>query len=310
MGKTSIEWTDETWNPLRGCSRETQGCMRCYAEQVARRFSGKGQPYEGLVAFTSQGAKWTGVVQTVPGKLAEPLQWKQPRAVFVNSMSDLFHPAVPFEYIAAVFGAMALAPAHTFQVLTKRVQRMRDFCRWAAGEGARARAARDLCVTQFQLQAGDLPARLAHRVGRGLEGTRQGAQRWPLPNALLGASVEDQPCADMRRDALRAVSDLGWKTWVSYEPALGPVSWSGWEFITWMVSGGKSGPKARLTRPEWHRAARDWCCAAHVPYCFKQWGAWLPHEREGEVTGFANVGKRAAGRLLDGHLHDAMPFAG
>ncbi|MDT8843655.1 phage Gp37/Gp68 family protein [Paraburkholderia fungorum] len=304
MGKTTIEWTDETWNPLRGCSRESPGCMHCYAEQVARRFSGTGQPYEGLIQFTAQGAKWTGVVRPVPEKLGAPLLWKRPRAVFVYSMSDLFHPAVSFEYIAAVFGAMALAPAHVFQILTKRASRMREFCQWLADEGSRVSGPQGLCITMFLVHVEALPERFAPTAQRGVAS----AGRWPLPNVLLGASVEDQRRADARRDALRDVSQLGWKTWVSYEPALGAVDWSGWSFIDWMVSGGESGPKARISRPEWHRATRDWCEGAGVPYCFKQWGAWLPREREGQCTGFVNVGKRAAGRLLDGCLHDAMPL--
>ena len=119
---TSISWTDATWNPVRGCSRVSDGCRNCYAETVAARFSGPGQAYEGLADRARKGSKWTGVVRMVPEHLADPMRWKRPRRIFVNSMSDLFHESLSNEQIAAVFGVMAAAPQHTFQVLTKRGQ--------------------------------------------------------------------------------------------------------------------------------------------------------------------------------------------
>ncbi len=122
--KNGIVWTDETWNPLRGCSRVSEGCRNCYAESVARRFDGPGLPYEGLIA---SGGQWNGQIKLVPEKLDEPLRWQRPRRIFVNSMSDLFHPNVPNEYIDRVFAVMALASQHTFQVLTKRPERMLEY---------------------------------------------------------------------------------------------------------------------------------------------------------------------------------------
>lgn len=113
---SSIEWTDATWNPVRGCTKISPGCKHCYAETFAERFRGvKGHPYE-------QGFD----LRLVPEKLGEPLRWREPRMVFVNSMSDLFHPAVPDEYIEAVARVMVAAKWHTYQVLTKRSERMRD----------------------------------------------------------------------------------------------------------------------------------------------------------------------------------------
>ena len=114
--KSQIEWTDATWNPVRGCTKISPGCVHCYAETFAERFRGvPGHPYE-------QGFD----LRLVPEKLAEPLKWKKPRMVFVNSMSDLFHKDVPDDYIVAVVRVMMLADWHTYQLLTKRSERLRD----------------------------------------------------------------------------------------------------------------------------------------------------------------------------------------
>ncbi len=114
--ESSIEWTDPTWNPVRGCTKISDGCKHCYAEKFAERFRGvKGHPYE-------QGFD----LRLVPEKLAEPLRWRKPKMIFVNSMSDLFHENVPEEYIAAVAKVMVAANWHTYQVLTKRSERLRE----------------------------------------------------------------------------------------------------------------------------------------------------------------------------------------
>lgn len=127
MGRQSnIEWTEHTWNPIRGCTRVSAGCEHCYAERIAARFSGPGMPYEGLAEMTPPGPRWTGEVRLVEEKLAEPLSWREPAMVFVDSMSDLFHEGLTDEQIAVVFGVMAACPQHTFQVLTKRPERMQS----------------------------------------------------------------------------------------------------------------------------------------------------------------------------------------
>ena len=130
--KTGIEWTDATWNPIRGCTRVSEGCRHCYAEEVARRFSGPGLPYEGLVRIGQDGeakAQWSGVIKFVEEALLQPLRWKRSRRIFVNSMSDLFHPGVTDEMLDRIFAVMALCPQHTFQVLTKRPERMLAYMR-------------------------------------------------------------------------------------------------------------------------------------------------------------------------------------
>lgn len=126
MAKSQIEWTDETWNPVRGCSRISEGCRFCYAERMAARFSKEGQPYEGLSENTSAGPRWTRKIKLVEEALDKPLRWKKPRVVFVNSMGDLFHEDIPLDFIQRVFDVMNKASIHTFQVLTKRSQRLKE----------------------------------------------------------------------------------------------------------------------------------------------------------------------------------------
>ena len=124
---SKIEWTESTWNPLRGCTRVSEGCRFCYAERIAARFSGKGLAYEGLAENTKAGPRWTNEVRLVRELLNEPLKWKTPRRIFVNSMSDLFHEQVKLSFIQKVFDVMKRADRHQFQVLTKRSKRLLEF---------------------------------------------------------------------------------------------------------------------------------------------------------------------------------------
>ena len=124
---SKIEWTESTWNPVRGCTRVSEGCRFCYAERIAARFSGKGMAYEDLAKNTKSGPRWTQQVILVPELLNEPLKWKKPRRIFVNSMSDLFHEKVELPYIQKVFAVMEKADRHQFQVLTKRAERLLEF---------------------------------------------------------------------------------------------------------------------------------------------------------------------------------------
>lgn len=243
-----IAWTDESWNPVRGCSRVSEGCRHCYAEVRAARFSGPGLPYEGLATYVAGEARWTGTLTLVSEKLVEPLSWRRPRRVFVNSMSDLFHEGLSDEQIAEVFGVMyaCLGRGHAFQILTKRAYR--------------------------------LPCALA--AVREHLGTRV----WPLPNVWLGVSVEDQRAADERIPLLLQTPAA--VRWVSYEPALGPVDFRPWlhrvglhmdgthdtERLDWIVVGGESGPRARPLDLAWVRATIARCRAAGVPVFVKQLG--------------------------------------
>ena len=123
---TKIEWTESTWNPVRGCTRISEGCRFCYAERIASRFAREGLAYEGIAKMTKAGPRWTNRIQLVRHLLEQPLKWKKSRSIFVNSMSDLFHEDVPFAYIQEVFGVMERADWHQFQVLTKRAERLAE----------------------------------------------------------------------------------------------------------------------------------------------------------------------------------------
>lgn len=116
---SAIEWTQETWNPVTGCTRISPGCQHCYAERMAARLKAMGQPqYQGVI----NGKRWTGVVELAPDSLYKPYKRKKPTTYFVNSMSDLFHESVTSEWLDEVWGVMSIAKQHTFQILTKRAE--------------------------------------------------------------------------------------------------------------------------------------------------------------------------------------------
>lgn len=329
QGEHGISWTDETWNPIRGCSRVSAGCQRCYAERVAARFSGVGQPYHGIARMVATAhdestgeilrtvPQWTGDVSFIPSKLRVPLKWERPRRVFVNSMSDLFHEAVPHEWVDQIFAVMALCPQHTFQILTKRHHRMQDYVNLQKR------------ITEAVDPIDNPVSRHMQNIISGERG-RSARRRWgvplswPLPNVWLGVSVEDQKTADERIPALMQSSAA--IRWVSYEPALGPIDFYRGGFslleymvsptgtvhegIDWLVCGGESGPGARPMQLSWARSARDQCIESGVAYHFKQWGEWAPaanHVDSGHGNGMMKIGKRKAGRLLDGREWNEFP---
>ena len=247
MSATSkIEWTDRTWNPVRGCSIVSPGCVNCYAMKQAHRFSGEGKPYHGLTKQTKAGPQWTGRVLMYPHLDDEPLQWREPARVFVNSMSDLFHQGVHSAFIETIFYTMAEAHWHTFQILTKRPKRMRDEVRYLAG----------------RLLAD--------------------GHRWPLPNVWLGVSVENQKYADKRIPPLLQTPAA--VRFISAEPLLGPVDIEPYASrnvlgvndasggLDWVIVGGESGPGARPFDLAWARSIVQQCKAAGVPCFVKQLG--------------------------------------
>lgn len=254
---SGIEWTDVTWNPVRGCSRVSAGCEHCYAETVARRFSGPGQPYHGL---TNRHGAWNGQIMLVPEKLTDPLRWRKPRRIFVNSMSDLFHEAVPEGFIARVFHTMARTPQHTYQILTKRPGRMGEVV-------PRVRALVERGWPQ------EPPRHWYHAPARPAWG-----------HVWLGVSVEDQATADERIPLLLGTPAA--VRFVSYEPALGPVKFgqslcghrqargfTDGPRVDWLIVGGESGPGARPCDVQWIRSAVQQCRDSSVPVFVKQLGA-------------------------------------
>jgi protein gp37 len=281
---SGIAWTEQTWNPVRGCSRVSEGCRNCYAERVAARFSGPGLPYFGLAKMTAAGARWTGKVQLVPEHLRDPLRWTRPRRVFVNSMSDLFHEQLDAESIARVFAVMYLAHQHSFQVLTKRARRMRELL---TGPGFYA---------QVLDAAAPIREDLPKLGGVGISDPT----KFPHANVWLGVSVEDQTAADERVPELLGTPAA--VRWLSIEPQLGPVDLSKWlkpslvtneglrlqhpdpripssggrwewSGINWVVIGGESGPGARPFNIQWARDLVRQCQQAGVAVFVKQLGA-------------------------------------
>jgi protein gp37 len=306
MGReTGISWTDSTWNPIRGCSRVSEGCRNCYAESRAHRFSGPGLAYEGLVQLDAEGkstGKWNGQIKFVEEHLLDPLKWKPifltcevcgvrrhqclcekfnhwPRRIFVNSMSDLFHENVADEMRDKIFAVMALCPQHTFQVLTKRPERMlayltahRNGMTCKQNIAMAVMTISDMLATQAKSHTARIKLDHMDRCfpkGGGV-----------FPNVHLGVSVENQKTADER------VHQLRWTPaavrFLSCEPLLGDIELD-LEGIDWVIVGGESGHGARPMHPDWARSLRDQCKAAGVPFFFKQWGAWGPLEN-GETT--------------------------
>jgi protein gp37 len=283
MNRTKIEWATTVWNPVTGCTKISEGCKNCYAEGIAKRFWGERK-------FTS--------VWCHKERLSQPSKLKGKQRIFVNSMSDLFHLGVPMEMVEEVWAQMMNNPQHTFMILTKRADRMAE--------------AVDLML----------------RDGFGV-----------LPNVWLGVSVENQKTADERIPLLLQTPAA--VRFVSCEPLLGPVDLGllgtiphstpynlVYQKLNWVICGGESGTRARPMHPNWVRSIRDQCQEANVPFFFKQWGEWqLTNEREEmkqdgnerltsiDVPGaigynkawFRRVGKKNAGRVLDGRTWDEYP---
>ena len=384
--KTKIEWTDATWNIVTGCSVVSPGCTNCYAMRLAGNRLKHHESRKGLTQQTKAGPVWTGEVRFNEQWLTHPLNWKRPRRIFVCAHGDLFAEGVKDEWLDRIFAIMALCPQHTFQVLTKRPERMRAYLA-GGGDGTRkhgraiARACIDYAIEDKAIMR--LMLTTLHTTWPVVpEGDPEDPddllpRHWPLPNVWLGVSVEDQKRADERIPVLLATPAA--LRWISAEPLLGPLDlmsilggtqWMGGQRgcdgthrhdgragqvihgtlhqsdprqphhhhdercrtgLGWIVAGGESGPDARPMHPDWVRAIRDQCAAAGVPFNFKQWGNWappdvmtiddLPQLRMLRDTGRAphrvhvfddnlnmgKIGKAAAGRLLDGVLHDAFP---
>jgi protein gp37 len=259
--RSAIEWTDATWNPVRGCTKVSPGCKHCYAERFAERFRRvPGHPFE-------QGFD----LRLVPEMLDAPLRWRRPRRIFVNSMSDLFHSGVPSEYIAAVFGVMAAAPQHTFQCLTKRTDRMRAWFCWDQYFGA--------------LRSDTLRHNRYHAekyIGIELPEVHANGIDWPLPNVWLGVSVE-------REDYVHRIEDLqacpATVRFLSLEPLLGPLPDLDLHGISWVIIGGESGPGARPLELDWIRDIREQCRRAGVACFVKQLGRVWAREHLADPKG-------------------------
>lgn len=344
---TKIEWCDATWNPIRGCSRVSQGCVNCYAEAIAARFSGPGQAYHGIA--TRKPSRWTNTVVMIDALLDQPMRWKKPRRIFANSMSDPFHDGLADDDVARLWAYMMGAYWHTLIVLTKRPARARALL---TSERFRDRVM-DCIEGEVHADAGELS--LYDPLERHTQDWRaHDFSPWPAPNIWLGVSVEDQAAADERIPQL--LDTPATVRFLSCEPLLGPVHLEEWlddygrldgdtatyvdvpkTGLDWVIAGGESGTGARPMHPDWARGLRDQCADARVPFFFKQWGEWYPgelvddgskliaspdceHDPEApnwefryaafqrvDKEGMLRVGKKLSGRLLDGAEHMAFP---
>lgn len=273
MGKTSIEWTDASWNPIVGCTEISPGCANCYAARLAATRLRNTAAYEGLATLERVGgipeknaSRWTGEVRFLTERLEEPLHWKRPRRIFICDMGDLFHEAVHGDWIDQVIHIIDQCPQHTFQVLTKRAQRMHDFLR-------------------------HYPVKENMHPGVSVENQHFADERIPLlldtPAAVRWISAEP----------LLGPVDLLHQYW----PLGGNLG------INWVVCGGESGSGARPMHPDWARSLRDQCQAAGVPFFFKQWGAWSPSDITLRESKMIRMAKKKAGRLLDGREWNEFP---
>ena len=253
--KTGISWTNSTWNPVTGCTKVSPGCDNCYAETFAERFRGTpDHHFEHGFDVTMR-----------PDRLDQVIRWRRPRLVFVNSMSDLFHASVSDAYIDRVFAAMLVAEQHTFQVLTKRPERMRRyFSKVKERSHEIVRAAFSLSLWK---NPDDLADILADRLSKPLHEA--------APNMWLGVSIESNPYA-WRADMLRDVDAA--RLFLSVEPMLGAVDEVNLTNIDWVIVGGESGFNARGMELTWARDLRDRCAALEVPFFFKQLGSVLARQ--------------------------------
>lgn len=255
---TAIEWCDRTWNPIVGCTRVSKGCDNCYAIGVASR--NLCDQHRGLTKIrpkdsTRSGADWTGEVRLVPQRLSEPLRWRKPQRVFVNSMSDLFHAKVPESFRAAVFAVMAACRRHTFIVVTKRPGP--GLIPWASAKEANASAMGY--------------ARHYNRDPR-LPSSPWWSVPWPLPNVHILVSAEDQSAWSERVPRLLEMPAA--VRGVSAEPLLGPIVWpERLEQLDWLIIGGESGRGARPCAAPWIRDLARRGQAAGVATFIKQLGS-------------------------------------
>lgn len=298
---TTIEWADATVNAVNGCSVLSPGCTNCYAMRLAGTRLREHPSRAGLTQPSKAGPVWTGEVRLNEQQLLQPLRWRRPRRIFWNAHGDLFHDAVPDEWIDRVFAVCAASPQHTHMILTKRTARMQAYL-------TTKKAAAPIMVA----------------IGDGTLEQHPWNNELKVPsNVWLGASVEDQQRADERIPDLLATPAA--KRFISAEPLLGPVDLDRWlelgglntdlglsnPGVDWLIVGGESGPGARPMHPDWVISLRDQCATAGVAFFLKQWGEYLPVWNDHDVrkTGyeFRKVGKKAAGRRLHGCEHSEFP---
>ena len=315
---TGIPYCDEVWNMVAGCSAISESCENCWACRLMATRLKHHERYAGLAEMVDGKPQWTGEMRVFPELLVRPLHWRKPRVVFVASQFDLFHPRMPMAFLEKVLCTICYSERHAFLVLTKRPQ---NAVRMLGEIGIPLPPNLWLGVSVENQKRADerIPVLLQTPA----------AHRWVSLEPLLGP-------VDLRR----YLFDVGYTPdrRVTREMALdagmpeaeGAIErGEAYEFtpsgnLDCVIVGGESGPGARPMHPDWVRSVRDQCAAAGVPFYFKQWGEWLWCETQPEKgkwenkwngrspgedgAGFYRVGKKAAGRTLDGREHNELPW--
>lgn len=302
MGATKIEWAEKVWNPVTGCTKISPGCQHCYAERMSKRLAGRfGYPAGNPFAVTLH-----------PERLDEPLHWRKPSRIFVCSMGDLFHDDVPDRFIDQLFWEMGHThQRHTFLILTKRPERMRDWLLKAYRENAPYTNVRLGVTAENQEQADkripillEIPATVRFVSIEPMLGpvdlTQIEFDKYTRMNVLEGAGISLRSQAQSIPNAFCNKLDQ-------------------------VICGGETGPGARPMHPDWARQDRDQCQAAGVKFFFKQHGEWVPNDQRWhdhdhlsftqkhiDLDGvmMCRVGKKTAGRLLDGREWNEIPEVG
>lgn len=305
MKKTKIEWADVVWNPVTGCTKVSEGCRNCYAERLAKRFWGERK-------FAD--------VQCHPDRLAETDHFgTNPKRVFVNSMSDLFHPDVPMEFIGEAITEMISHPTHTFMVLTKRPQRMLEVMRWYGLDLIKDGRNIWWGVSAENQEMADKRIPLLLQVPAAVRFVSCEPLLGPVDLTHLYGGISIGENIDLCVDALAGKYDAAWagRKTRTYS-RLAELNAGK---LDWVICGGESGPHARPMHPDWVRSLRVQCLAAKVPFFFKQWGEWapdclcdtpepcrtIPRPQPGLMGCMFRCGKKNAGRELDGRTWDEYP---
>lgn len=276
--KTEIAWTDASWNPIRGCSVVSEGCKNCYAMEFASRFAGEGQAYEGLAFRTKDGhGHWTGQIMEVEKHLEDPLHWKQPKRIFVNSMSDLMHPHLSTHFFHRIMVVMKQAHWHTFQVLTKRPERYTLVNEWLDEHNGGEPLPNVWWGTSTETQK-RLVERCPHLVA--VKAVVRFLSCEPLLERLDLARVPGYPFAIYRE--AEWVTDRMMPSGFTYppRPGRGLMRISRKPDIHWVIVGAESGRHRRAYDQQWARDIRDQCLKAGIAYFYKQGSALKPGQHE------------------------------
>lgn len=298
---TKIEWCQETWNPVTGCTPISEGCQNCYAERMAGRLAGRyGYPKDDPFKVT---------VHLDRPASSGPMKWRKPRQIFVCSMGDLFHEDVPFDIPHHVFQTASECQHHTFIMLTKRTQRMLEFSRWMAGDD-------DISIAEWPRNCW---------IGVTAENQKRADERIPIllqiPAAVRFVSVEPM-LGGVNLNQIHIGNDafLSALTGEVWTAGRGPVESEFGRGLDWVICGGESGPGARPMHPGWVRSLRDQCVDAGVPFFFKQWGEYGQVDIQEPLSDSVfkkgpghdglvwKIGKKKSGRFLDGRAWDEYPI--